>query len=72
MTDDAVRRTLLLLVVRDDGPGLVPASLQALQDHAALTQSLPHAQGTYIHTYIFYDSSLDFPPTLCAVRVELR
>lgn len=56
MTDDAVRRTLLLLVVRDDGPGLVPASLQALQDHAALTQSLPHAQGTYIRTH--YNSSL--------------
>lgn len=45
MTDDAVRSALLLLVVRDDGPGLVPARLQALQDHAAIAQGLPHAQG---------------------------
>lgn len=45
MTDDAVRRTLLLLVVRDNGPGVVRARLQALQDHAALAQGLPHAEG---------------------------
>lgn len=43
--DHAVRRPFLILVVRDDGPCLVAARVQAVQDHAALPEGLPHAQG---------------------------